>query len=115
MAVKSRREDPAAWEDRIERLGEKARRLGCIPFATIEYEEYRTPSTSVPDLLYVLERNDKAGGFTCSCEGYYHTGACYHLVALGRRAERENWSELFAIAERARVFLPEPGSVEASR
>lgn len=115
MAIKSRREDPVAYEERVERLEKKATELGTIPFMTIEYEEYRTPSTSVPDLLYVLSRNDKAGGFTCSCEGYYHTGLCYHLAALGLRARRENWSELFEIAERSRVFLPEPGSSESER
>jgi hypothetical protein len=68
-------------------------------------EAYTTRSQSRPGVRYVMRRTP--AGWACSCEGYYHTGACKHLGQVERRSEREGW-EFGAVAPLHRVgrYLP---------
>ena len=60
-------------------------------------ERRRRPLTNASDLA----------GWACSCDGYYHTGACTHLGQVERRSEREGWA-FGAVAPLHRVgrYLP---------
>ena len=68
-------------------------------------QSYTTVSRSRPGVRYAMRRTP--AGWACSCDGYYHTGACKHLGQVERRSEREGW-EFGAVGPLHRVgrYLP---------
>jgi hypothetical protein len=77
----------------------RARALGVRVQAVAPARHYRAHSQCQPGMIYDLLRT--RGGWTCSCDGWTHTGCCKHLGQLVRRAEREGWA-FGAIARPAR-------------
>lgn len=76
----------------------RARARGARVEVKLDREYYIARSQSSPGDVYDLVRT--ARGWGCTCKGWTHTGACYHLGQLERRAEREGWSHGFRIAPR---------------
>lgn len=59
----------------------------------------QTVGQHAPNEAYELKRTYH--GWTCTCTGhYYHGGACKHIGALSRRAEREGWTIPFIVSEK---------------
>lgn len=83
----------------------RARRLRIRVAVVERAESYTTASRSRPGVRYAMRRTP--AGWACSCDGYYHTGACKHLGQVERRSEREGW-EFGAVAPLHRVgrYLP---------
>jgi hypothetical protein len=83
----------------------RARQLRVRVAVVDRGEWYTTVSQSRPGVRYAMRRTP--AGWACSCDGYYHTGACKHLGQVERRSEREGW-EFGAVAPLHRVgrYLP---------
>ena len=83
----------------------RARQLRVRVAVVAEGESYTTVSRSRPGVRYTMQRTPS--GWACSCEGYYHTGACKHLGQVERRSEREGWDfGSVAPLHRAAKYLP---------
>ena len=83
----------------------RARQLRVRVAVVAEGESYTTVSRSRPGVRYAMQRTPS--GWVCSCDGYYHTGACKHLGQVERRSEREGWDfGSVAPLHRAAKYLP---------
>jgi hypothetical protein len=83
----------------------RARQLRIRVAVVDEAQSYTSASRSRPGVTYTIQRTP--AGWACSCDGYFHTGACKHLGQVERRSEREGW-EFGAVAPLHRVarYLP---------
>jgi hypothetical protein len=83
----------------------RARQLRIRVAVVDEAQSYTSASRSRPGVTYTIQRTP--AGWACSCNGYFHTGACKHLGQVERRSEREGW-EFGAVAPLHRVarYLP---------
>ncbi len=67
----------------------RAHQKGVKVAVVSEARKYVSACLTRPGTLHTIERTP--AGWACSCEGYEHTGMCYHLGAVECRSEREGW------------------------
>ena len=103
MTMDQREMKPQAAREIEARARARQRRVRVTVIEPGEW--YTTVSQSRPGVRYALRRTP--AGWACSCDGFYHTGACKHLGQVERRSEREGW-DFGAVAPLHRVgrYLP---------